>query len=414
MSASETGDGRGRRPDAFAAVIVAAGRGTRLGGDVPKQYRPLGAGTVLSRTLAAFLAHPACARLLVAIHPDDGARYRAATAAIADDRLHPPVEGGATRQLSVLAGLRALAEAPAPPRAVLVHDAARPFVSRATIDAVLAALADADGAIPGVAVADTLKRADADGGIVETVPRDGLFRAQTPQGFRFEGLLAAHEAAARGRGTFTDDAAIAEWAGLAVRIVPGEAANLKITTEEDLVAANAAIRSDPANGPRRVPCTGFGYDVHMLEPGDRVVLGGLEIPHDRRLAGHSDADVALHALTDALFGALAEGDIGSHFPPSDPAWKGATSDRFLVAAAERARARGGEIVHLDLTIVCERPKIGPLREAMRRRIAEIVAIPVERVSVKATTTERLGFTGREEGIAASAVATVLMPIDEGG
>lgn len=390
-------------PPRFAAVVVAAGRGSRMGPGLPKQYRSLGRGTVLEATVRVFLAHPACESVLVAIHPDDEPLYRDGVRAIDDERLLAPVPGGATRQASVRAGLAALAARGAPP-AVLVHDAARPFATAKLVDAVLAALCEADGAIPGLAVSDTLKRVGENGRIAATVARDGLIRAQTPQGFRFEAIRAAHEAAAAaGEEALTDDAAVAERAGLAVAVVPGDPRNVKITTEEDLVAANAAARA-PA-----LPRTGFGYDVHALEPGERIVLGGLEIAHDRRLAGHSDADVALHALTDALLGALADGDIGSHFPPSDPTWKGASSDRFLAHAASLARERGGEIAHLDLTVVCERPKIGPLREAMRARIAGIVGVPVGRVSVKATTSERLGFAGREEGIAASAVATVLLP-----
>ena len=402
----------GAGPDAgiaYAALVVAAGRGSRMGAGLPKQYRRIGGRPVLARTLLAFLEDPACETVLVAIHPDDRALYAEAVAGMDDPRLMPPVAGGATRQASVLAGLEALAGRPAAPGAVLVHDAARPFVSAGVIGRVAGALAVADGAIPGLPVTDTLKRCGAGGRIEATVPRDGLWRAQTPQGFRFAPLLAAHRAASKaGEGTFTDDAAIAEWAGLTVVVVPGEAVNVKITTDEDLRAADVMTTAGDAD--RRVPCTGFGYDVHMLVPGDAIVLGGLTIPHDRRLLGHSDADVALHALTDALFGALCDGDIGSHFPPSDPVWKGASSDRFLAHAAARVRERSGEIVHLDLTIICERPRIGPLREEMRARIAAIAGVAVERVSVKATTTERLGFTGREEGIAASAVATVLLPM----
>ncbi len=391
-----------------AALVVAAGRGARMGGGVPKQYRDLAGRPVLARTLAAFLRHPRVDRVVVAIHPDDRALYDAAVAGLDDQRLLPPVSGGATRQASVRAGLEALGEAR--PFAVLVHDAARPLVSATTIDAVLAALGDNDGALPALAVTDTLKRAGPDGRVVETHPRDGLFRAQTPQGFRFAALLAAHRAAAAtGAPEATDDAAVAERAGLAVAIVLGERDNFKITTERDLEAARRMLdqRND---GAERVSCTGFGYDVHALVPGEGLVLAGVPVPHTHRLSGHSDADVALHALTDALLGAIADGDIGSHFPPSEARWKDAASDRFLAHAAERVRARGGTIVNLDLTIVCERPKVGPHRDAMRERIAAIAGLDPARVSVKATTSERLGFTGRQEGIAAAAVATVLVPL----
>jgi 2-C-methyl-D-erythritol 4-phosphate cytidylyltransferase/2-C-methyl-D-erythritol 2,4-cyclodiphosphate synthase len=373
------------------AIVLAAGRGLRLGGETPKQYLPLGGRTVVARALDAFLDHPRVRRtLLVHAAGDEGALEAAAGAArIARVRL---VVGGATRQESVAAALAALAADP--PRHVLVHDAARPFASAALVARVADALAGADAAIPAVPVADTLKRVEG-GRVAGTVDRTHLAQAQTPQGFSYPALVAAHEAAGQAA---TDDAALMEAAGVRVAVVAGERENFKITTADDLAAARAALPP--------VPVVGQGFDVHRLEPGGTLHIGGLALDAGMHLAGHSDADVALHALTDALLGAIADGDIGHHFPPSDPAWKGAASDRFLRFAAERAHA-AGEIAHLDLTIVCERPKIGPLREAMRARIAAIAGVEVARVAVKATTTERLGFTGRGEGIAAMAAATVL-------
>ncbi|MCW5696563.1 MAG: bifunctional 2-C-methyl-D-erythritol 4-phosphate cytidylyltransferase/2-C-methyl-D-erythritol 2,4-cyclodiphosphate synthase [Bauldia sp.] len=380
-----------------AALIVAAGRGMRAGGEVPKQYRPLAGQSILSRSLRPFLDHPQVAQVAVVIHPDDRALYDAATTAHA--RLTEPVAGGDTRQESVRLGLAGLAAGK--PDLVLIHDAARPFVTAAVIDRVIAALDDVPGALPAIPVADTLKRGAADGAVTETVPRDGLFGAQTPQGFHFEPIRQAHEAA-RGQ-ALTDDAAVAEAAGLAVRLVAGDAANIKLTTAEDIAAAEERMESA---GETRV---GTGYDVHALGPGTAVTLGGVAIPHDGALVGHSDADVALHALTDALLGAIADGDIGVHFPPSDPEWRGAASSRFLAFAVERVLTRGGAIVHLDLAIVAEAPKIGPHRDAMRARIAEICGIDTGRVAVKATTSERLGFLGRGEGIAAIATATIRLP-----
>ncbi|WP_108661132.1 bifunctional 2-C-methyl-D-erythritol 4-phosphate cytidylyltransferase/2-C-methyl-D-erythritol 2,4-cyclodiphosphate synthase [Acuticoccus kandeliae] len=375
------------------AVVLAAGRGTRLGGAIPKQYLPLGGRTVLARALDAFLAHPSVRRVVVVIGPDD----RAALAAAIGDRIDrlAVVVGGDTRQGSVRAALDHLAADA--PGAVLIHDGARPFVSAGLVDRVVAALQDAPAVIPALTVADTLKRV-AGGTIIETVSREGLAAAQTPQGFHFAPFKAAHD---RMSEMATDDAGVMEAAGHPVRIVEGERANFKITTEDDLAIARAALPARPA--------IGQGFDVHRIAPGGPMILGGIAIDYPFHLAGHSDADVALHAITDALFGAIADGDIGHHFPPSDPQWKGAASDQFLRFAAERVKAVG-EIAHLDLTIICERPKIGPVREAMRARIAEIVGLPLERVSVKATTTERLGFAGRGEGIAAQAVATVLVRV----
>jgi 2-C-methyl-D-erythritol 4-phosphate cytidylyltransferase/2-C-methyl-D-erythritol 2,4-cyclodiphosphate synthase len=389
----------------IAAVIVAAGRGTRAssGGGLPKQYVALGGRPVLAHALAAFSGHPRVSLVQPVIHADDGAVYAAAAGGVAPAPL-PPVLGGSSRQSSVHAGLLALLEHA--PELVLIHDAARPFVDAPVIDRVLAALGQHEGAIPALPVADTLKRATTAGLIAGTIARDGLWQAQTPQGFRFEPILAAHRrAAAAGLADFTDDAALAEWAGLAVALVPGSEANRKLTTAEDLAMADRDLSPRPLPDVR----TGNGFDVHRFAEGDHVWLGGVRIPHSHRLDGHSDADVALHALTDALLGAIGEGDIGRHFPPGDPRWKGAASRLFLEDAARRVAARSGRITHVDLTILCEAPRIGPHREAMRAAIAGMLGIAIERVGVKATTTEGLGFTGRREGIAAMATATVVMP-----
>ena len=372
------------------AVLLAAGRGVRLGGPVAKQFVRIGGRSVLARSLDAFLHHAGIRRVVAVIGADDEQAFAEAVGSRAQKIL--TVVGGDTRQASVAAGLDALGADP--PERVLIHDGARPFVSRNVIDRVVEALDAAAAVIPVVPVADTLKRIEGDA-IVATVARDSLAGAQTPQGFHFAALLAAHRAA---REDVTDDAGVMEASGHTVRVVSGERANYKLTTLDDLADARRMFGQRPA--------IGQGYDVHRIVQGGPMVLGGLTLDIDMRLDGHSDADVALHALTDALFGAIGEGDIGHHFPPSDPTWRGASSDRFLAFAMERAR-RVGDVAHLDLTIICERPKIGPVREAMRSRISEICALPVEDVSVKATTSERLGFTGRGEGIAAQAVATIL-------
>ena len=380
------------------ALIVAGGRGSRFGGSLPKQYALLGGKPVLRHTLEAFRRAAGIAGIRVVIGPNDQAPYQEATAGLG---LPPPIIGGASRQQSVLNGLEALAGDP--PTLVAVHDAARPFVQAEHIAACLAVLEtpEVDGAVLGIPLADTLKRV-ADGAVVGTVPRAGLWRAQTPQVFRFDRLLAAHRAlaalAASEATALTDDAAVAEQAGLKVVMVHGHEDNRKITTAEDL-QMNLPVETR----------TAFGFDVHGFAPGDAVMLGGIAIPHNRTLAGHSDADVALHALTDALLGTIGAGDIGQHFPPSDPQWRGASSDRFLRHAVDLVTASGGRIVHLDLTLVCQAPRIGPHRQAMAESIARIAAVDRGRVSVKATTTEGLGFTGRGEGIAAQAVATVELP-----
>lgn len=337
------------------------------------------------------------------IAPADRTLYDAAVVGLT---VAPPVDGGPTRQRSVLNGLEALAGNP--PDVVLIHDAARPFVDQRTLTRTLATLDDpaVDGAVAGVRVADTLKRVEADGRVAATVDRAGLWRAQTPQVFRFDRLLAAHRAVAslaQDEATaLTDDVAVAEQAGLAVRMVEGHVDNDKITTAEDLERAAARMS-------RRETRTGTGFDVHAFGQGASVTLGGVPIPHDQGLVGHSDADVALHALTDALLGAIAAGDIGQHFPPSDPRWRGAASDGFVRHAMDLVRAAGGRIVNVDLTIICERPRIGPHRDRIQARIADVLGVAPGRVGIKATTTERLGFTGRGEGIAVQATASVELP-----
>ncbi|HWB44132.1 MAG TPA: bifunctional 2-C-methyl-D-erythritol 4-phosphate cytidylyltransferase/2-C-methyl-D-erythritol 2,4-cyclodiphosphate synthase [Hyphomicrobiaceae bacterium] len=381
----------------IAALIVAAGQGVRAGLPIPKQYAPLRGVPVLAQTLSALGAGGRFDTVQVVIGPGQHALYRAALPASPVQGLLPPVEGGATRQASVRHGLRALA-ASGPDR-VLIHDAVRPFVTPDIVARVLAALDTHAGAIAALPLADSVKRAAADGSIGESVERAGLWRAQTPQAFRFADILAAHEAAAAaGREDFTDDAAVAEWHGLSVALVIGSERNRKITTAEDLAMADAALAADIR--------TGTGYDVHRLVPGTSVWLCGVEIPHTHKLEGHSDADVGLHALTDALLGAIGEADIGTLFPNTDPRWKGAASHIFLSEALRRVRAAGGTITNADVTLLCEAPKIAPHREAMRARIAGILEIEIGRVAVKATTTEGLGFTGRREGIAALATATV--------
>jgi 2-C-methyl-D-erythritol 4-phosphate cytidylyltransferase/2-C-methyl-D-erythritol 2,4-cyclodiphosphate synthase len=382
-----------------AAVVVAAGRGERAGGGLPKQYRTLGGVPVVRQVLDRFCGAAGIDFVQPVVAQSEVDRFLQATAGL---RLLAPVHGGATRQISVRAGLEALA--PHRPDCVLVHDAARPFVSPDLLARAIEA-AGKGAAVPALAVTDTIKMVDAAGRVVQTLDRGTLRTIQTPQAFRFDALLDAHRrAAAAGRDDFTDDAALAEWAGMAVNVFAGEAGNIKLTTPEDFARSEAAQQA--ALGDVR---TGSGYDVHAFGDGDHVWLGGVRIPHTHGLSGHSDADVALHALVDAILGALADGDIGKHFPPSDPQWRGASSDRFLAFAVERVRARGGRIAHLDVTIVCEAPRIGPHRDAIRARIAEIAGISIDRVGVKATTSEKLGFTGREEGMVAYGTATVRLP-----
>ena len=375
----------------IAALLVAAGTGERFQAGQPKQYVPI-AGRPCLRWAAEALAAD-----VDLIQPVGDARRIAEALEGLDHR--PPVPGGPTRQDSVRAGLEALAAGTETPDLVLVHDAARPFVPPGTIPALIAALAEAPGAIPAVPVADTLKRA-AGGRVEATVPREGLYRAQTPQGFRFAVLLGLHRGAPPGA---TDDASLLEAAGLGVRLVPGDERNVKLTYPEDLV------RLEQALAPPMLPRVGTGFDVHALVAGRPLILCGVAVPHERGLAGHSDADVGIHALCDAIYGALAEGDIGRHFPPSEAEWKDADSARFLRHAAERVRERGGILAHADVTLICERPKISAHAGAMRARLAGLMGVDAGRVSVKATTTERLGFAGRGEGIAAQAAATVLLP-----
>lgn len=390
------------------AIIVAAGRGSRAGAGGPKQYRPLAGETVLARTARAFLDHSQVDAVRVIIHAEDGDLYETAMAGLkGHPKLLAPAHGGKERQDSVRLGLESLEREE--PTLVLIHDAARPFVDAPTISRVIAAATSTGGAIAALPVYDTLKKSD--GGshplIDDTVPRTGLWRAQTPQGFRFDAILAAHRAAAGE--ALTDDAAVAERAGLKVSLVPGSPDNMKITQAEDFGMAEILLGRKASMAEYR---SGHGFDVHEFEDGSAVILCGVAIPHEKKLKGHSDADAGMHALTDAILGAIAEGDIGDHFPPSEAKWKGAPSRIFLEKARDLVAEKGGAITHCDVTLICEAPKIGPHRAAMRAALAEILKIGVDRISVKATTTEQLGFTGRREGIAALATATVRLPSTE--
>jgi len=387
-----------------AAIIVAAGRGTRLGGPVPKQYQRLGvapgAEMVLTRTLRAALACAELDAVLVAIHPDAAEMYAAAVAPLDDPRLLPPVHGGAERSDTVRLALEALA--PRTPEVVLIHDAARPFASPALYRALADHARTGEGAIAAEPVVDALWR-EADGLADAPAPRAGLWRAQTPQAFPYRALLRAHQA---GGPPALDDAEVFRRAGGRVRLIPGEPENFKITTTADLARAEGLVAAREARmSDIRV---GHGFDVHRFCPGDHVRLCGVAIPHDRGLEGHSDADVGLHALADAIYGAIGDGDIGQHFPPSDPQWKGAESHIFLRHAGERVAARGGRIANVDVTLLCERPKIAPHAAAMKARIGELLGLEPDRVSIKATTMERMGFVGREEGMGAIATATVIL------
>lgn len=394
------------RDKTIAAVVVAAGAGTRAsagGNGLPKQYRKLAGVPVLTRTIDSLLAIPAIRWIVPVIHPDHGGLY--AALGLREERLLAPVSGGDERQSSVLAGLEALARLR--PDLVLIQDAARPFVDAAIVMPVIEALATHEGALPVTAVTDTIKRS-ADGRTVSaTEDRRTLYAAQTPQGFRFGQILSAHMRAARVPREFTDDAEVAEWAGMSVGLTSGSTRNIKITHPEDFERAERML-----GGGAMETRVGSGFDVHPFEPGDHVWLGGVRIAHDAGLRGHSDADAALHALCDAIYGALGEGDIGAHFPPSDMRWKGEPSATFLAHAAGLAAERGGRIVNLDLTIVCEAPRIGPHVAAMKARIAEICGISPARVAIKATTSERLGFIGRGEGLVAMATATLEVPREE--
>ncbi|MCQ8184331.1 bifunctional 2-C-methyl-D-erythritol 4-phosphate cytidylyltransferase/2-C-methyl-D-erythritol 2,4-cyclodiphosphate synthase [Parvularcula maris] len=381
-----------------AVLIVAAGKGLRAGGELPKQYQLLGGEPVLRRTLRAFEEHAEVDRIQVVI--GEGADELYARSATGITKALPPVPGGAERQVSVRLGLQALASSE--PEIVLIHDAARPFVSAATISRCVAEARKNGAALAALPLSDTLKREGAKGLAEETVPRAGLWRAQTPQAFRFELIRELHERFAD-RDDMTDDASLAEAAGHGVALVEDETTNLKITRPEDFALAEKLL------GAPMETRTGSGFDVHAFEEGDHVTLCGVMVPHTHKLKGHSDADVGMHALTDAIYGALCEGDIGQHFPPSDEQWRGAPSDVFLRHAADLVKKRCGRIVHCDVTIICEAPKVGPHRETMRGVLAEIMGTDLSRVSVKATTTEALGFTGRREGIAAQAIATIKLP-----
>jgi 2-C-methyl-D-erythritol 4-phosphate cytidylyltransferase / 2-C-methyl-D-erythritol 2,4-cyclodiphosphate synthase len=387
-----------------SAIVVAAGRGARAGAGTPKQFRSLGGKPLIHRSLRLFAAHPAIDAVQAVIDLDFTDAFQEAASGLS--KISPAVAGGATRQQSVLAGLEAVDRDK--PDLVLIHDAARPFASPALLDRAINAAAATGAAIPALPVSDTVKRIDAAGNVNETLDRSSLRTIQTPQAFAFAPFLEAHrKAALDGRSDFTDDASLAEWSGMTVGTFAGEMRNFKITTEEDFLRAHtidAQLLSDIR--------TGTGFDVHAFGPGDHVMLGGLRIANAQALVGHSDADVLLHAVTDAVLGTIAEGDIGKHFPPSDPEWRGASSDRFLAHAVSLIAARGGRIAHLDATVLCETPKIGPHADAIRKRIAEIAGIDMSRVSIKATTTEGLGFLGRGEGIAAMATATVRLPWSE--
>jgi 2-C-methyl-D-erythritol 4-phosphate cytidylyltransferase / 2-C-methyl-D-erythritol 2,4-cyclodiphosphate synthase len=387
-------------------VIVAAGRGERAGApqEGPKQYRRIGGEAVMRHALRQFLTWPRSGPIVVVIHPDDETLLADAVDGLAGAQSLITTFGGETRQQSVFAGLRALSQTPA--THVMIHDAARPFVDHALLDRIAQGFDDGEEAIlPAMAVTDTLKRAGADGVVHETVPRAGLYAAQTPQSFSLAAIRAAHEkAASLRRDDFTDDASIAEWAGLTVRLVEGSADNIKLTIKRDLAMADEKLSSAQLMPDVR---TGNGYDVHQLVEGDGVTLCGVFMPHDQKLSGHSDADVALHALTDALLATCGAGDIGDHFPPSDMQWKGAASRIFLAHAAEIVRQNGGVITNADISLVAEAPKIAPHREAMRRNLSDILGISLDRCSVKATTNEKIGFIGRKEGIAAIATATVI-------
>ena len=376
------------------ALIVAAGRGERLGGELPKQYRPLGGKPVLRWAVEALAGHPSIDQVRVVIGEGQNQMALDALSGLSVGDL---IRGGAERSDSVLNGLKAIGDG-----AVLVHDAARPFCPPAVVDRLLAALDRNDGAVPVMPVADTLALGDTVLG--SPVDRKRMLRVQTPQAFHVEDLIYAYAEA--GRGSPTDESTVMLTAGLKVAAVEGDSMLEKLTTPGDWDRAEAIVAS------RLIPRTGMGYDVHAFGGDGPIMLGGIAVPHSRGLTGHSDADVVLHAITDALLGAAGLGDIGEYFPPSDAQWKGASSDLFLRHAADLVRERGGIIDHVDVTIIAEEPKIGPHRSAIRTRIAEVLAVKLEQVSVKATTTEGLGFTGRREGMAAQAVTSIRLEIGQ--
>ncbi|QCK87479.1 bifunctional 2-C-methyl-D-erythritol 4-phosphate cytidylyltransferase/2-C-methyl-D-erythritol 2,4-cyclodiphosphate synthase [Phreatobacter aquaticus] len=392
----------------IAALVVAAGRGSRAGDGLPKQYRVLGGRPVLAHVLDAFMDHPAVGAVCVVIDAADEALFREAAGDHAARII--TAHGGATRQASVAAGLAALGGSAKVPGIVLVHDGARPFVSHPLIDRAIGAIeAGHAAAVPGVAVTDTIKLVDGGSHVTETPDRSALRAIQTPQAFAFDALVDAHRAAAFAGTSVTDDAGVMEAAGHPVLVFEGDPGNIKLTYPADFEAAERRLGTPampPALDDIRI---GQGYDVHAFGPGDHVMLGGIRIPHGQGVIAHSDGDVVLHAATDALLGAIADGDIGTHFPPSDPRWRGAASDQFLAHAAMLITKRGGRVAHLDITVVCEAPKVGPHRDAIRARIGEILGIGPDRVAIKATTSEKMGFTGRREGLAALAIATVRLP-----
>ncbi|MEK1896931.1 MAG: bifunctional 2-C-methyl-D-erythritol 4-phosphate cytidylyltransferase/2-C-methyl-D-erythritol 2,4-cyclodiphosphate synthase [Rhizobium sp.] len=394
-----------QKQPAIGIVVVAAGRGERAGAseEGPKQYRTIGGKPVITHTLEKFASWELSRHIVVVIHPDDELLFAKAASQVQSVAPIDAVHGGLTRQQSVLAGLHHLRSKNL--THVLIHDAVRPFFDHTLLDRIASVLSEGVPAIlPAMPVADTLKRADLDGKVLDTVPRSQLYAAQTPQSFAFEPILAAHEKAASANLTdFTDDAAIAEWAGIPVRIVEGLADNVKLTVKRDIAMADSRLSGQALPDVR----TGNGYDVHQLEPGDGVTLCGVFIPHNQKLKGHSDADVALHALTDALLATCGAGDIGDHFPPSDPQWKGAPSRIFIEHAAKIVRERGGTIMNADVSLIAEAPRVGPHRDAMRAKLSEFLGISIDRCSVKATTNETIGFVGRREGIAAIATATVV-------
>lgn len=408
---------RGRRSGGFvesssdiAVVVVAAGRGVRAGGGMPKQYRQLAGRPVLTRTIEALATALPQATVICAIHPGDRTLYDDAIGRlrVGPGVLLDPVAGGVTRQDSVRAALEFINNSKKSYNIVLIHDSVRPFIDNELLKSLIEEARRSGAAAPGLAVTDALKQVDRANRVERSAPRDRLFGVQTPQAFAFSRIFKAHgDAAGAGVIELPDDAAVAEWAGLPVTIVPGSERNFKLTTIADFQRAEALLMMD-----RMDIRMGTGFDVHAFAEGDGVWLGGVRLPFGKALSGHSDADVVLHALTDAVLGAIGAGDIGMHFPPSDPQWKGASSDRFLRHAVALVDRRGGVIGHLDVTIICEAPKIGPHRNAIRDSIAAIAGLPPDRVSVKATTTEKLGFTGRGEGIAAQAAATVRLPFRE--
>jgi len=397
-------------PQSATALIVAAGRGVRAGGEVPKQYQLLGGMTVLERAIWALREADAVGQAIVVIHPEDADQYTTVAANVSNhwpDFLLPPAFGGPTRQASVRAGLEALSTSP--PDFVLIHDAARPFVSAALIGRAIEAARRHGAAVPGVPVNDTIRRIAAGASFGETLKRENLRAIQTPQAFAFTKICEAHTRAAQaGMHDFTDDGGLAEWAGVEVHVFEGETENTKLSLPSDFARIAHQLRGLAETR------SGIGYDVHAFGQGSFIMLGGVRIAHSRGIIAHSDGDVLLHALTDAVLGALGDGDIGVHFPPSNSRWQGAASRVFLADAAARVARRGGRILHLDATVICQAPRLGPHREAIRASIAGIAGISEERVSIKATTSEGLGFTGRGEGIAAQAVATIEVPAGRDG